>query len=261
MRSIRSNKSLSSFPKTIDSMGMSNYDRLLDFVACMPLATAIGFRQRANLELIQPREEFGQSENLLWMLTGDRPTSQDLRDFEACLILHMDDPDNPSRTALMHALKQGLDLSDAVELALDEHRSSLHHGAGSLAAKMVLALRNSEDIEVDLATRIERGERLYGLGHRIYRSLDPRARVLREMLMRRARGTELEWLPSHLERIAETGARILREMKGIEVFPNVDMYNALVYSTFGLPIELNTDLFAVSRMAGWMAHCLEFLGT
>jgi citrate synthase len=234
-------------------------ERLLALVACAPLVVAIRYREQQGMEAIDQRQDLGHSGNLLWMLTGTEPSTQDLKDFETCLILHMDDPDNPSLTALIHALEEGEVVNEAFAVALEEHKSPLHHGAGTRAAKMILDLRDTDDVEGEVRRAIEQGEKLYGLGHRIYRTIDPRARILQDMLRRRTRDTEKEWLPEHIKNVAEAGARALESEKGVQIYPNVDLYNAFVYSTFNLPIDINTDLFAVSRVAGWMAHALEFI--
>jgi citrate synthase len=240
--------------------GESLEESLLGYVACAPLAAAVGYRLANGLEVVQQRQDLNLSENLLWMLTGTEPTERDARDFTTCLNLHMDDPDNPSLSRLLQGLSESQPIDKVIEGALEAHRGPLHHGAGSLAADMVLNLKQAQDLHTAMTEILETGNPFYGLGHRVYRTLDPRAKVLRAILVSRTKDTDLSWLPGHVEAVAKTGAEILLDRKGVQVYPNVDLYNALVYSTFGLPIELNTDLFAVSRMAGWMAHALEFLG-
>jgi citrate synthase len=108
-----------------------------------------------------------------------------------------------------------------------------------------------------LEERLKSGEKIFGLGHRIYKGMDPRAAVLREMLGRRTEKTSNEWLLHVSDAVAEEGSKLLNEHKSIDAFPNIDLYNAAVYYTFGFPAEYNTALFAVSRAAGWMAHILE----
>ena len=232
-------------------------ESLFGYLACTPLAAAIGYRIANGLEVVHQRQDLNLSENLLWMLTGAEPTKQDASDFTTCLNLHMDDPDNPSLSRLLDGLATGQSIDQAIGGALEVHKGHLHHGAGSLAAKMVLNLKDAEDLRTSMTEILDRGDRLYGLGHRIYRALDPRAKMLRKILVSRTKHTDLSWLPEHIEAVAKVGAEILMERKGVQAYPNVDLYNAIVYSTFGLTTDVNTDLFAVSRMAGWTAHCLE----
>jgi citrate synthase len=169
----------------------------------------------------------------------------------------MDDPDNPSLTALSDSYKRMSSVSAALSLALDKHIDPLHHGAGELVMKMVREIQEpSRTLEV-LEERIENGERIYGLGHRIYKTVDPRAAYLSQMLARLSIGTEHEWINEVIDTIREVGPQIIKEQKGITVHPNVDLYNAAVYHALGLPEEMNTHLFAMARAAGWMAHILE----
>jgi citrate synthase len=238
----------------------NDYESLLGLVATFPVAVAHKYRISQEKEPVHQRSGLSHAANLLWMLTGVEHSALDIRNFETCLILHMDDPDNPSLRKLLQTLDRGKSAIDAITAAIRVHGGPLHHGAGSLAAKMIYDLAKVDDLRAAMTERLERGERLYGLGHRIYRSLDPRAKVLREMLCSRTEGTDMSWLPSHVDTVAKVGAEILLERKGLTVHPNVDLYNALVYGTFGLQTEINTNLFAVSRIAGWTAHVLETFG-
>lgn len=232
-------------------------DLLLFIVAVTPVILTGSWRLMNNEEPIMPTEGQGHSADVLRML-GCTSRPDDTRDFESCLILHMDDPDNPSLSALTEKLENGGSLGEALTAALHRHVDPTHHGAGTEAMKMVFALKDQEDIHAALQKRLKEGDRIYGLGHRIYRTIDPRAVFLKGLLTKRATGTELQWLPDKIQSIAVEGASVLKEMKGITVYPNVDLYNAAVYLTFGIDIRFNTFLFAISRVAGWMAHILEW---
>jgi citrate synthase len=237
--------------------GFEIYDLLLFIVAITPIILTASWRLMSSEEPIMPIEGLSHSANVLHML-GRNASQEDIRDFESCLILHMDDPDNPSLSALTQKLENGGTPSEALIAALHRHVDPAHHGAGTEAMKMVLALKDEEDVRSALRERLEDGERIYGLGHRIYRTIDPRAVFLRDLLMKRTMGTELDWLPEKIQSIAFEGASVLKDMKGITVYPNVDLYNAAVYSTFGIDTRFNTFLFAISRVAGWTAHILEW---
>ena len=123
--------------------------------------------------------------------------------------------------------------------------------------KMFIEIKDLEIIKDYLKHRIRNGNKIFGMGHRIYRGFDPRAAMLKEMLKRRAINADDNWLIQIIEEVASEGSAILAELKGIQTYPNVDLYNAATYSTFGFPPEFNTTLFALSRVAGWSAHVLE----
>ncbi|MCK5240667.1 MAG: hypothetical protein KAR33_14010, partial [Candidatus Thorarchaeota archaeon] len=233
------------------------YEGLLRFVSLTPLVITGHWRLSQGLDLVFPTEKYGHSGNVLHSM-GFEVDFTDLRDLDAGLILHMDDPDNPSLTQLLNSLENGEKPGEAIRKAIQAHVGPLHHGAGSNAMRMILELKDVEDISNSLQKRVGNGERIFGLGHRIYRTIDPRAVLLKKILERSAKDRDNEWLPILIEDVAKAGAETILKMKGREVFPNVDLYNAAVYSTMGFPIEFNTYLFAISRVAGWMAHTLEW---
>ncbi len=240
----------------IENESLSLYESLLRFVSLTPLVITGHWRLFQGLDLVAPTEKYGHSGNVLHTM-GFEVDFVDLQDFDAGLILHMDDPDNPSLTQLLNSLENGDKPGEAIRKAIRAHVGPLHHGAGSNAMRMIEELRDVENLPEYLRNRIRNGEKLFGLGHRIYRTIDPRAVLLKKILLRRTKETEHEWIPPVIEEVAMVGAEMILEMKGRDVFPNVDLYNAAVYSTLGFPIEFNTYLFAISRAAGWMAHTLD----
>jgi citrate synthase len=241
-----------------DEHGLNLFDTLLAFVALCPIVIANQFMESQGRKAETPHGELGHAANFLWMVRGVKPIQTDVEDFQTSLILPMDDPDNPSLTALNQMLDDG-GVSDALHAALREHINPLHHGAGTEAMAMFDAIQKPDKTREYLEKRLLSGEKIFGLGHRIYRGIDPRAVVLREMLERRTLKTEDEWLLHVSDAVAKEGKLLLSEHKGIEVFPNIDLYNAAVNFTFGFPPELNTSLFAISRSAGWIAHILEHI--
>jgi len=241
-----------------DENDLATEDLLLAFVALAPLALSSQLAASRNRRMFAQNEGLGHAANLLWMTRGEMPSEEEIREFDTCLILHMDDPDNPSLRALHASIESGSSVPSALEAALSEHIRPDHHGAGLESMRMILAIGKKENTYEYLRARLSSGLKIFGLGHRIYRGIDPRAVVLREILGRRSRGTEEEELLRIAEEVSERGSSLLHEHKGISAFPNVDLYNALTYFTFGFPPESNTDLFAVSRAAGWMAHIMEW---
>ena len=232
------------------------HDTLLTYVSLSPTVVANQFAQSQNMDVKKTDKKLGHAENFLWMIRGIPQMKSEVRDLQTALILPMDDPDNPSLSALTKALENG-DESDALRAALKAHIGPLHHGAGTLAMKMFEEIQKPDDAKQYLEKRVSSGEKIYGLGHRIYRGIDPRAVVLREMLERRTIKTCDEWILHVSDAVAREGKLLLSKHKGIDAFPNIDLYNAAVYFTFGFPYEQNTSLFAISRAAGWMAHILE----
>ncbi len=242
----------------LDEYHLPLEDLLLAFVALAPLALSNQLAASRSRRMNNQNEDLGHAANLLWMTSGEIPLEEEIKEFDTCLILHMDDPDNPSLKALHASLQSGASVPSALESALAEHVKPSHHGAGLEVMRMISAIGNKDNTSEYLRKRLNSGQKIPGLGHRIYREIDPRAVVLREISGQRTRGTGEEELFRIAEEVAERGSSLLHEHKGIKAYPNVDLYNALTYHTFGFPPELNTELFAVSRAAGWMAHVLEW---
>jgi len=245
---------LDSYAKKYD---LNTDDALLLFVAMAPLVLAAGWRRVQNKELIMPNERLGHSHNFYWMARGSELPIDEERDLETCFILHMDDPDNPSLSKLEECQREGRSLSETLVAVLDRHVDPLHHGAGELSMQMIMDIGHSKEVEPYLGRRLQNGELIYGLGHRIYQFLDPRARVLRGILERRTKNTANYALTCRIEEVARVGAELILKYKGKIVYPNVDLYNAAFYHSSGLPYFMNTELFAVARSAGWAAHILQ----
>jgi len=236
---------------------LDNLDTLLTFTSLAPLVVAQEFGNRYDHRIERPNNDLGYAANFLWMTKCKVPDEKDLHDFQTSLILHMDDPLNPSLSALSKVIHDGQSASDALLAALATHIELLHHGAGTEAMKMFEDIRTLDNPRAYLEMRIDSGLKIFGLGHRIYQKKDPRATVLERILERRLSNTSEEWLLQVIEQVTIEGYSVLRNRKGIEAYPNIDLYNAAVYSTFGFPAEMNTKLFAVSRAAGWIAHIME----
>lgn len=232
------------------------HDTLLAYVTLCPFVVAAQYVKSQFHEREEADRKLDHVANFLWMTKGVIYEESEIRDFQTALILPMDDPDNPSLSALTLALKNGDEL-DALREALKEHVGPLHHGAGTLAMAMFEEIKEPDRVHEYLRKRLESGNKIFGLGHRIYSGLDPRAIVLRGVLEKRARRSGLDWLIQVSDAVAREGRKLLADYKGIDAYPNIDLYNAAVFFTFGYPAELNTSLFAISRAAGWMAHILE----
>ena len=189
-----------------DDLGLSALDTLLLFVSTAPIVVAAEWRIRHDKTRIASKDSYRHAANFLWMLNEIALNDLDSKDLDSCLILHMDDPDNPSLAALQSTYAASGSISEAIVAALDEHVGPLHHGAGTEAMRMIVEIEGHPEVSRLLADRLDRGEKLFGLGHRIYRTIDPRAKFLRELLKRRgiidARGAKRL---ASIEEIAELG--------------------------------------------------------
>jgi citrate synthase len=243
----------------MEDIQLNLQETLLTFVAVSPLVVAKQICEFEKREAAKQNQELGHVANFIWMTKGIQPNDTDIRDIETTLILHMDDPSNPSLSALHSMIKDGKSVSDALLTALSVHNGPLHHGAGTEAMIMFEEIQHIVNLDEYLKQRLDSGKKIFGLGHRIYRGTDPRAIVLREILERKVMNTSNAWLLEIIDRVTKEGYSTLKSLKNVDAYPNVDLYNAAVYYCLGFPPTFNTELFAISRAAGWIAHILEWL--
>ena len=122
--------------------------------------------------------------------------------------------------------------------------------------KMLLDIKEVGNVENWVKTKIENGGRVMGMGHAVYKTVDPRSMVLKELSKKLSKKTGLPWFDI-TKKIEETTAKIMKNRKEKDIFPNVDLYSASVYHMLDIPMDLNTPIFAISRVSGWAAHVIE----
>jgi citrate synthase len=144
----------------------------------------------------------------------------------------------------------------AASAAIGALSGELHGGANYEVMKMLLEIQTIDNVEPWIIEQIEKGNRIMGMGHAVYKTFDPRALVLKELSKKLAKKTGQPWYDI-TEKVEHVTIREMKNRKGIDIYPNVDLYSASVYYMMGMPMDLNTPLFAVSRCAGWAAHIIE----
>ena len=227
-------------------------------VARVPTIVAAYARLRRGEEPIAPRRDLDHAANFLYMLSGHEPDPEQVRGLETYLNTVVDHGLNASTFTARVIVSTGSDLVAAVAGAIGALKGPLHGGAPGPALDMVFEIGDLSRAEPILRRRIERGERLMGFGHRVYRVRDPRADVLAaaaERMYTRGGDMSLYSLARGVETIA---LGLLEEYKpGRHLQTNVEFYTALLLHGLGLDVPLFTPTFAVSRVSGWLAHALE----
>ncbi len=203
---------------------------------------------------VDPDPELGFAANFLYQLRGERPSEVAARSLDIALILHAEHELNASTFAGRVIAATLTDLHSAISGAIGALKGPLHGGANSAALQMLLQVGDKDNAEAAIGERLAARQLIMGFGHAVYRTADPRAGVLREMS--RQLGEDVGDL-SLFELSGAIEAIMLRE-KGLNA--NVDFYSASVYHNLGIPVELFTPIFAVSRMTGWTAHIIEQVG-
>jgi 2-methylcitrate synthase len=205
---------------------------------------------------LHPDPAMGFAASFLYMLTGRRPDALSTRALDVALVLHADHELNASTFAARVAAATLSDVHSAVVAGIGTLKGPLHGGANAEVMKMLLDLgadATPDRIERAVREKLSRKEKIPGFGHRVYRTMDPRAVHLRQMSRDLGRRTgQPQWFE-----ISERIEALVKAEKGLN--PNVDFYSASTYHALGIPTTLFTPVFAVSRCAGWTAHVLEQL--
>lgn len=227
-------------------------------VASFPTIVAAYWRLLNGQAPVEPHANLGHAANYLYMLTGEMPTPERVRGLETYLNTVTDHGLNASTFTARVIISTGSDLVSAVVGAVGALKGPLHGGAPGPALDMVFEIGKAENAEPYLRAKLERGELLMGFGHRVYKVRDPRADVLAqaaEKLFTSGGDMALYELVQHVEK---TAVRLLEEYKpGRKLQTNVEFYTALLLHGLGLPTDLFSPTFAISRVAGWIAHCFE----
>jgi citrate synthase len=220
--------------------------------AKIPTVVAAFKRVRNGNDPVEPREDLGHAENFLYMLNDEEPNEVLAETFDMALVLHADHGLNASTFSSIVTSSTLSDLHSAITSAVGTLAGPLHGGANANVMKMLKELDESgKDAKTWVDDALERGERIMGFGHRVYDVKDPRAKILgqkSEELGEAAGDTKWYEMSAEIE-------EYMQEEKGLA--PNVDFYSASTYYQMGIPIDLFTPIFALSRVGGWIGHVLE----
>jgi len=236
--------------------GKPTIAQAIALTARFPLLLAAFQRIRTGLEVVESTSELGYAANYLYLLSGKMPEPQHVKALDAYLVLLADHGMNASTFTARVVASTESDIVSATVAAIGALKGPLHGGAPSKVQDMLNAIGTVENAETWLRNAMAHGERLMGFGHRVYKTEDPRAEELRE-LARLADPQEFVLA----RRVEELAIALLEEQKpGRRLYTNVEFYSAVLLSSVGLPGDLFTPTFAVSRVAGWTAHILEQIG-
>lgn len=229
-------------------------------VAAFPTIVAAYWQLVNGQEPIAPRADIGHAANYLYMLSGEVPSAERVRALETYFNTVVDHGLNASTFAARVIISTQSDMVSAIVGAAGALKGPLHGGAPGPALDMVFEIGEASKAEAYLRAKLERGERLMGFGHRIYKVRDPRAEVLSAAAARLFETGGDTSLYNLARTVEQQAVRLLEEYKpGRNLQTNVEFYTSLLLHGIDLPIDLFTPTFAVSRVVGWTAHCLEQL--
>jgi citrate synthase len=237
-----------------DGSAQGNYRKAVRLTAQIGSLVATWGRLAAGGGPVQPDPALGHAANFLYMLTGRRPSALEARALDIALVLHADHELNASTFAARVAAATLTDIHSAIVAAIGTLKGPLHGGANADVMRMLIDIGETatpERIKDAIKAKLARKEKIPGFGHRVYRTEDPRATHLRRMS--RELG-ERAGNPRWFEMSQQIEATV-RSEKALNA--NVDFYSASTYYMLGIPVDVFTPIFAVSRISGWTAHVLE----
>ncbi len=238
-------------PDVRDMSPAANRRKAIRLTGQIATIVAAHHRIRESRPVIDPDPSLGHAEDFLRMLNGTKPTAEAARAFDVALVLHADHELNASTFAARVTAATLADMHSAITSAIATLKGPLHGGANEAVIRMLVDIASLERVDDALHGKLARKEKIMGFGHRVYHTEDPRATHLRAMSKALAESSgETRWYD--MSRRIE---KIMNEEKKLN--SNVDFYSASVYYMLGIPPDLFTPIFAVSRISGWAAHVLE----
>ncbi len=238
-------------PDMDDNSAEANLRKAERILARMPTILAARHRLRQGKEPVPPDKQRSFCENLLWMISRQEPAPAQVKAMDVSLVLYAEHEFNASTFTVRVVCSTMSDIYSAITAAIGALKGPLHGGANERAMEDLLQVRETLNAEKWVRQALAEKRRIMGFGHRVYKQGDPRAVVIKPYCEQLARETGNE----PLEQMAETIERIVREEKKLP--PNVDWPSARLYYYMGLPVDVYTPLFVVSRVTGWAAHFME----
>lgn len=237
---------------------MPDQDAKLALVARLPTIVAAYWRLSQNLPLITPDPNLSHAANYLYMLTGTPPSPAQTRGLETYLNTVVDHGLNASTFTARVIIATDSDMISAIVGAIGALKGPKHGGAPGPALDMVFDIGTLDQAEPYIRAKLERGERLMGFGHRVYKVRDPRAEILAQATETLFQADGDMALYDLVKGVEKTAVSLLAEYKpGRNLQTNVEFYTALLLHGLGLDTALFTPTFAIGRVVGWIAHCLE----
>jgi citrate synthase len=234
----------------------SNVRRAIVLISKIPTIIAAWDRIRNGQHIVEPSEEASHATNFLYMIRGTDPIQQESKIFDISLILHAEHSFNASTFAAREIASTRAHMYACIGGAIGALSGELHGGANIQVMKMLLEIGDLDKVEDWVTNRLRQGGRIMGMGHAVYRTTDPRAEVLFRLSRELSKEKGTNWFEM-TERVEKATKDYMLRNKNQRIYPNVDLYSASLYYSMGIPMDLNTPIFAISRISGWSAHVVE----
>jgi citrate synthase len=238
---------------TLDQSLEATRRRAISITAKVGVIIAYFHRARNELELPPVRQDLSEAGHFLYLLDGKEPSAKKTETLDVAFVLHAEHGMNASTFSARVTISTLTDIYSAITAAIGTLKGPLHGGANEGVIHMLQEIGSPDKVDVYIDRALAQKKKIMGIGHRVYKVLDPRAPILKAMAVQLSSELgEAKWIE-----MSERIAALMKEKKGLHA--NVDFYSATVYYSLGIPIDLFTCIFAISRTAGWTAHVLEQL--
>jgi citrate synthase len=240
-------------PERDDNSQDGQRRKAMRLIAQIPIITAYFHRIRQGKSILQPDPSLGEAANFLYLVDGEKPSAEKANTLDLCYVLHADHGMNASTFSARVTIATLSDMYSAITSAIGTLKGPLHGGANEGVIKMLMEIGSMDKVDAYVEDCLAQKKKIMGIGHRVYKTLDPRAPHLKRMAqILSSKIGEPKWIQMS-DRIAE----LMLKRKNLHA--NVDFYSATVYYSLGVPTDLFTPIFAIARTAGWTAHVLEQL--
>jgi citrate synthase len=245
---------LGCYPTGRHDLEMSDSQAIaIKLVAQIGIIAAYFHRSRTGQSLTPIRKDLGEAAHFLWLMTGQEPGTEAVQTLDVAYVLHAEHGFNASTFTGRVVASTLSDMYSAVSAAIGALKGPLHGGANEGVIHMLKEIGSLDQVDQWIEDALAQKKKIMGIGHRVYKVLDPRAPHLKAMAIKLSNELgDAKWI-----QMSERIASIMKEQKGLNA--NVDFYSATVYYSLGIPTDLFTPIFAISRMSGWTAHILEQL--
>ncbi len=230
-----------------------NRQRARSITAKVGVIAAYFHRARNGRDLPPVRQDLGEAAHFLYLMCGEEPTKEAAETLDVAFVLHADHGTNASTFSARVTISTLTDMYSAITSAIGTLKGPLHGGANEGVIQMLEEIGSEDKVDAYIEKQLAEKKKIMGIGHRVYKTLDPRAPHLQKMAIKLSEKLgDPKWI-----KMSARIAQLMKEKKNLNA--NVDFYSATVYYSLGIPTDLFTPVFAIARCSGWCAHVLEQL--
>lgn len=231
-------------------------EKVMRIIAQTPVVLSAAYRHYLGVPLLEPRSDLSFVENFIYMLFGKIPTKNQSRCMEIALIIQMDHGFTPSTFIARSVASTQTNFYSATSAAVGALTGNLHGGTSALVIELIKNAKNSGNVKNYIYNLLNSGGKVVGMGHRIYKTMDPRAIIFKDLLSQLTSKDEIENDFNILLEIEQVARKYFEE-KMLPIYANVDLWSGAVYKKLGIQPVLYSAIFAAARIVGWCAHILE----